>query len=627
MTAIVRLVERPEQVVHSLQTATPGHRFISFTADADYEFERHGISGTSFSRYIDVEDYSRHCYRWRERFIALMHEADALLEKSDPRFAAAGFRPFSTCRYLLELAFTNTVGILYFLKAIFERERPQRIEIACNAPWPGEAEMTFGLLHATALQRLLPLVGNAWGVDVGLEEDAFSPPASRQRREALPGRLLRKGATLQSRWRQLLSREAGLFLSRVRPGGRCCLSVGSQELEHVSLSLLGHGWKVREADLARFEAQLPPFAPYPYAQELSDRILGGTEALRCCGVDFTSLFCERLCAVAARLEHMLHYMRHSQQHLAELRPDAVVFHTHAPLPRLAGAIWPAALRRLGIPYACWVHGLYGFNHYHCGFASTDLLLGQHYFVYGRAFERFAMEHHPESAMTFHVAGSPKLERHRKRSLHRTLRGRKTVAIILNSLIMQPGFLPLDSADALECYWSSIKAVLKTVARHTDNYAILIRPYDNYGNERVLLEKFIRDNGIENVFFSDKLAESIYMVYEKSYVNVLFWMSSSTLEACCTDADVFLYDRSDLTEDARRLIPHRIFWESDLERFCRMLDEYLTQGVLHRKSGDTVFLNEVMDLDCADRRGERTANLLNSMVEDRKWAVAKNAAPS
>ena len=589
---------------------------MSLTPDADYELERHGVARTFCPRYIDLPDSMRHHREWSDRFATLMDRADAFLAQEDPRFPAAGFRPFATCRYLLELSFLNIVDALYVLRRICEQELPDRIEMACNAPWPGEADMTFGLLHGTAFQRLLPLAGGAWGVEVGLEADDPAPVPPRSRRVGLPERLRRKGGALRSRWRAGLSRQAGLWLSRLKPGGRVCLSVDSLEVEHLSLPLLRYGWQVRKADVAGFEAQLSPAAPYALTGRLLERVAGQQKALCCLGVDFSSLFLERVAAFASGLERMLDYLLRSREYLARLRPDVVVFHSHAPLPRLANSIWPVALRGLGIPYACWVHGLYGLNYSHSGFSSTDLLLGQHYFVYGRTMQRFLTEQRPDTDMTYHVAGTPRLERYRKHVQYRREHGKKTVAIILNSLIMQPGLVHLDSPDILGRYWEPVKAVLDTVSKHSDRYDILLRPYDNFGNERVLLEKYIEDHGMRHVSFSDKLTESIQNVYEKAALSILFWVSSSTLEACCTKGDVFLYDRSDLTPEAKRLLPRRLFWESDLDRFCSVLDSYLEEGRLGRKADDASFLNEVMDLDRAGRRAESTAALLRSIVEGR-----------
>lgn len=362
------------------------------------------------------------------------------------------------------------------------------------------------------------------------------------------------------------------------------LSIGCHEIASMRAELAAVG--VQVVDYPDEHADLTIKSEYPLLEEVVRRA-GQLYRERPClvleGVDLLQPMLAVVRSMLRALPTLRVRFERARSYFASRSFDAIFVQTLAPF--YTPPVIAHALRAGKEPIVCWMHGGYGAYPSLPGYDVTDYALTRNHVVYGQAVKDAILDPEcilhktsPDATYNLLVAGSPRF--HKVYADARLPeRSKKRIMLSIGGLCQYNQFyLGYDRPDTHFWNYDEHRAIIKVLAEFEDKYEIIIKDYPSNNMKGTWLSMLARLGSKQIRVVTDEMGFDAALL--TSDLNIFSWVSTTFIQALYTSADIFLLDRSRMTEPARALLNTHIAFSSDSEIFSNRLRDYLARGAFH-----------------------------------------------
>lgn len=393
------------------------------------------------------------------------------------------------------------------------------------------------------------------------------------------------------------------------------LSVNCRELGYVWQELVSLGWAIRQLPGNILDYHRA-YSENNWADGFLDSLLKDAATMsrfQMLEINYFGLLKDRLVYFCKNIDNIINNYNRLSKYINKHNYDIIFFSTHTP-HEMENTLLPLICREKKIPYVCWMHGGYGANRTVAGFDVSDFKFGNHYFVYGEEVKKLIDNEYSQYNLSTHVVGSPMLVKH-YHDYAPPVNNKRVITLVLPSWCTNR--LHVDTLNPYYnySYWIPIKTILEVLIKYRNKYRIIVRAGSlAFKSQIETVGKFLKHHGAEEI--------EIIPIEEMPFTSLaaitdLFidmWVSTTFWEECLTHADIFLVDNSDLTDVAKKIIPNRAFWHSDLTAFVAALRDYLDKGDFYQKSGDRTFLKSYLDYERKEHVAENVSAVIEKIIQ-------------
>jgi len=602
---------------------------IALSHVASYALEKNGLAHESpEASYYSHQEIHKALVEYTPKIREIMKHLDDIVFDMDDRFRKLELGPFYYSLFDTEVPILSIITRIFEIKSIFEKERPIKVKIINQGELISEGVRFTG--KGSLINEVIKLLKNHYNYELmiyeskerGPEEDSLISMSKEYKKfQTVKAIFIEKSKMclvyLQNFRNRTLS-HAPYFVSKlfIKKRHNKILNVDSYELRCIMNKLIKDGWVVYNFLSARFNKNKIE-REYKFKrrfEEVFEKDNKLKKMLEFSGVCYFEIISKQLIKFCDCFEGMLNDYYWLDNYLKNSRFDIAFFYTHSSW-NTQNKLLPIILKKNKIPYVCWMHGGYGANRtVSGGYHSSDYLLGDRYFVYGEAIKCMIDKHYSDYNLKTYTAGSPSLE-NTYRNYVKPRNNKKIIAYIFPV----PAYT-LNEVYTQECmrykrfgYWLPIRSILNVLSKYQDDYHIILRPYNSKIQIQLLLG-YLKDIKAANIEISSTKENPLKDILFKSDLLISNSVSTAFFEASMTQADIFLLDDSDLTEEAENIINKRTFRFREIPDFCKNLDKYLEDGKFYQKS-DSTFIKEFLDIDNRENRADRISKILDSILDN------------
>jgi hypothetical protein len=559
----------------------PDAILVSIRPEMSFEFTRRHLN------YRECSELCKHDIFWAaypefvNNISVITGRLDQILWATDSRFSQIGLPIFDRLGYIIKMNHDQSVYYAHLIRELIN----QGVDTIACADNGGPALYEYGMFESG--MSIIPEIVRAFGSDGPKLELMVPPPHAEQESTprlsfGQPIKLVKKiGAeNLYNAYCELQFQIRSRIRNQQAPF--TVLSVGCKEVDALDESSLH---KVR---LLKYHPEMEYVGgskKWPYLAEFCDLAAHDSEINRLLhyrGANLTGLIMHGISFLADKLEHILNKYTKIHAFLDRRQVNFVVFQTMAPLylPNIIIQHW---CRKRNVPFACWMHGGYGAYESLQGYDVTDYRISPQHLVYGQVLAN--LPKNPNWVLhklgysgylkEIHVAGSPFFERLYK-DYRKQENPRKKVLFCLGNYYNHNQFYFGHNRENSEIsIWSAHKRILEVLVKFQNKYDICVKDYPDSPQKEMWL-KVLRILNAENITyvtserpFSDILVEADLHIFS--------WVSTTFFQSMFTEADICLYDNTDLTTETRTLFEQNLVFGTELVQFCNILEDYLKTG--------------------------------------------------
>jgi hypothetical protein len=234
---------------------------------------------------------------------------------------------------------------------------------------------------------------------------------------------------------------------------------------------------------------------------------------------------------------------------------------------------------INIDVYCWMHGGYGGYCSLPGFDITDFRFTKNHICYGDAAKDSISDKnsilkiiHPKVDFNVIVLGSPLIE-----SLYSSKKifkkNKKQIVFSLPGVFLQNNYyLGYKRPNDFLNWWDEIQKIITALSEHDNNFDIVIKDYA-FSPQKNIIERFLKKLGNNKVE---------YISSELSYLDAILdadiliypWVSTSLMEGFQTNADILLFDNSDMFPQSKIILSKLSVFETNIDKFISELHNYL-----------------------------------------------------
>ncbi|MDD5618419.1 MAG: hypothetical protein PHG69_04930 [Candidatus Omnitrophica bacterium] len=554
------------------------------------------------------KEYMQMACECNSQLIPLLQYLDNELWKIDKQYRDLKLRPFQMFIYLLKFPLESLKSKIFEISKLFSDKNINKVKIIKHKTQPVKNDLCF-YDNESLYEKLLYLFQKK---NHKYEIEAIDNNQYRQEDNSLR-RFNRKG--IKKMIKPLLENlywNISFGFRSLDKKRKQALSVGCEELQCIEQELFNLGWSIHGFPTRILNNKL--VSPYKYSEiinefEKNKALVGQFEFL---GVNFFEVIKDKLDYFCKRLGTVLNNYKILDDFISKHHFDIIFFGNHASFD-YQNVMLPSICKGYGIPYVCWMHGGYGANYQAQGYHASDFMFGQHYFTYGKNVKSLIDTHYSQYNLTTHVTGSPKiLERYKDYVAPNN--NKKVITLLVGPWGINCLHTETDSRYYRFSYWEPLKAIIEFLVGYSHKYRIIIRAGTANSSSQIeafrRLLKYHNAEEIEIITIQEVPFESIVKITDL-FINL--WVSTTFWEESLTHADIFLFDDSDLTEEAKSIIPNRAFWHDNLPDFIKGLQQYLEKGIFYQKSQDRSFLANYMDFDRKDYLPKHVSQTMEDIV--------------
>jgi len=593
----------------------PDALLISISPDMSYQLSRSG------RKFKECSEICLHDFFWRnysgfvKNSLTLTHRLDEIVREVDPRFRDLDFPIFDRLGYMLKIDHEQSIYYAHMVRELMDLG----VDTVVCADNGGPALDEYGMFEAG--MSIIPDVVRAFGsggpaLEIQIPPDGYQPKKTPRFSFGQPIVLAKKvgieslyNAVCDLKYRVKITSTAG------QKNTRTVLSVGCKEVDALDEN------QIQSIHILKYHPNMEYACKrddWPYLQEYLDRVINDEEIIRLScyrGANLIGLihYCVRF--FADKLELVLQKRTKIFAFLDNRPVDFVVFQTMAPhyMPNVIVQEW---CRKRNVPFACWMHGGYGAYESLQGYDVTDYRLSRQHMVYGQVL--LDLQNNPcwvlhklgygNNLEQVHVTGSPFFEKLYS-GYCRPQNPRKKILFCLGNFFDHNKFnFGHNRANSELSIWSSHKKIIEILAEYQNEYDIIIKDYPHSPHATLWLQ-----------VLCDLNAEKIeYICHERPFNEVLIqadlhifsWVSTTFFQSMYTDADICLFDNSDLTCDSRKILTDQIVFSPDLNEFCKKIRDYLENGQFYTQN-KSVLRKYFVDYDNHERRIEQFKSVVSS----------------
>jgi hypothetical protein len=239
-----------------------------------------------------------------------------------------------------------------------------------------------------------------------------------------------------------------------------------------------------------------------------------------------------------------------------------------------------------IPVVSWQHGNYG-QFDHPIIVYNDIMEPDTHFVFGEGVAEKYKGQAKKHKTRIIPMGSTSLDSLRDAKPKAPIakpQGKKTVLYVTTNFYQNNLYTSFYPPFSDNLFWRTQKAILDTLAKHED-YAVIVKTYENPIYMETPLRAYAKEMGFGNCrfvrdecWFTDLLPLADVIVID--------FPSTTLLESLTTSKPIFVCTAHlRIDKPAERILKRRAFCYSNIERFTRTLDRYLTTGASEKTDLD------------------------------------------
>lgn len=584
---------------------------LSATPRASQALEVAGIPYVEISNFCDHEELWPRYREFTERTFTLTQALDELLMECDPRFQNSGLKIFDGLHYILKICHDQITYCVHLLNTLFAQKKIDEVFCADNG------QIRFddcGLFHnKTCLwPRILRCFQSRFNFCLTMQSvNGEHGPARTAFSFGQPLRTLGRMSALGA---ANAFRILGVKLVRPMSQRRVLLSVGCKEADTLFREQEVPGWK-----LVRYSYQVdlgPGGRTWPAREVFLAKAEADPRVRASCvhdGMDFWSVFSSVVSFFAQRMEAFLAQQDRIWRTLDRLKPDCAVFQTLAPVyppnPIIKG--W---CESRDVPYFCWMHGGYGAYWSLPGYDVVDWRLCKRHLAYGKVIGDLVSDRRCVTR-ELGLAGPEQVEAMGSPFFNRLYRGydrpnnaiKRIMFAIGNKTVPNSFYFGYNRPETEMSIWRQHRAILEILAAYQDRYVIILKDYP-HSWDKGLWRSVLYDLGADRIRYVCE-EEGFAQVMTSCDLHIYTWISTTFFQSLHTEADILVFDDSDMTEASADMLARDIGLGRSLPEFSTLLRGYLDQGEFYTQD-KTALRSYFLDYENSAQRGHDLAKAIN-----------------
>lgn len=606
----VIICEFPWQVDLIKDSLSGDEAIIAFNASTSYALERKEIP------FSDVRQYYSHEYLWREyprftdRVLGVADRLNEIIWEMDTRFNEEQLKVSDLFSYPLKVLIDQIIYKIVVSRQILRTHALVKNLVCLELRTPTVDDSFYITEDFSLGSWIFDLLKVEFGYKMEFMDYPNSTPVSSERSSIAFKQSVK---SFISDWVRTVKPTASLF----RRSEICILSVDCDEIGVLKGSLRKNGIAVEAYSGTNFKPAVPSYA---YADDILKTVRCDhkiRDRLVFDGVDSFDLVFPAFEKFVKRLGYILKLYREAKHFFRRENIDGVFVQSLASFH--PSSIFLAHLCEMhGIPLICWMHGGYGANYSLPGYDVTDFRLGRRHFVYGEAVvnllnsEKCVLKQLEVSGHKLYVGGTPYFEKMYLPYIRPNNKKKKVLLTIGSQWKYNRFYFGYNRPYAEFCSWEQHRAIIKLFIKHQHQYEFIIKDYPNPAvNTRDLWVSLLVDlEGDKIKVITDE--EPYDRVLIRSDLCIFTWVSTTFMQSLFTDADIFLLDDGDLTEEAKHLLERCIEFSSNANDLLIRLDRYLANGKFYVQDKKPL-RDFFIDYSNKSKRGEIISRLVREIV--------------
>jgi len=611
------ICEFPWQVRLLKESDTKDIVAVSVDPTVSYELRKKNIEHLEASQICLHEEIWDQYKRLTKNCLRITGLLDEMLWEVDGRFKELDLKVFDGLHYVIKICHDQAIYYVHLIDELFRRF--DITAVACA----NVGDVTFdedGLYHieTSLFKELLKGASSKYTFDIEYHNNKDSvDEVSKKSRFSFgqPRRYAKSHVLFQ--FINIYKRCSFALQTLFDKKKKTVLSVGCKEVDTLfqtctinELQLLKYNPYISYTDGGR---------PWRYLDDFKERLFsddGLRSFLSYRSIDFSAPLYKCILFFAEKLGYLLDQCKKAFKLLDKLQLHCVVFHTMAPF-------YPPNIfiqnycRQKNIPYYCWMHGGYGAYYSLAGYDVVDYRLCDRHVVYGEVLKDLMLNEKciineldvNIAIADLRVNGSPFFDE-LYRSYKRPRNARKKVLFSIGNKYQHNQFyFGFNRPNSEMSIWDAHYEILKTLTKYQDRYDIIVKDYP-YSESAPLWQGILEDLSAHKVDYIREERNFFDLLVEAD-MHIFTWVSTTFFQSLYTDADIFLYDNSDLTDESRDVIGKYVAFSDDIKTFNKMLAAYLEAGNFYTQD-KTELRNYYLDFENRDKRGELFVEMVSKL---------------
>ena len=619
------LCELPGQTDFIENELTGDEIIVALNYPSSYALERKGLP------FSEVYQYYQHGELWgkylelSKSVLQLTNCLDEVLFEIDERFKNESLNIFDLLHYPIKISIDYIRYVIFILNKIFEVTPVKHVKcLEIREPVFTESFLyadTFSIVSWVV--RLLKPKFNyeiewlPYPQEQNSKQQFFASFSFGQ--PSLKTKNITKNLLLKI---QHLFQYIGIYRDRVLPKpDLTVLSVACKEIDVIKTELSKNNIRVIKY-ISKIEF-LTKKGVYAHTDKILDFVKNDAKIqslLTFEDTNYFDIFSHNLRMILNGLEHLFQLNKNTKNYFAlNKNIDAVFINTTAPFfpPNV---FFIHLCKEREIPYLCWMHGGYGANYSLPGYDITDYRMAQLHFVYGQSIKRLLISEQCVTKMfqyenlESYVSGSPYFEKSYRNYKKPKNKKKKILLSIGNHHGYNRFYFGHNKPYTELCNWEEHKAIIELLIKYQDKYHIIVKDY-HYSTTHQTFKNLLKDlggNQIELIYI-EKSFDSLLVI---SDLHIFTWVSTTFMQSLYTESDIFLFDKSDITEEAKALFEKYIGFSATNHDFIEQLDEYLSDGLFYIQNKNPL-RHFFIDYSNRNQRAKIVGDAINHALNNRR----------
>lgn len=259
---------------------------------------------------------------------------------------------------------------------------------------------------------------------------------------------------------------------------------------------------------------------------------------------------------------------------------------------------------------CWMHGGYGAYTSLPGFDVTDYYSFSGHLLYGEGAQDSVLSQasilrklYPNKIFETYILGSPFIEKaHEVKKRNEIAFNRNKIVFVLPGAYNRNSYYigydrDLDFLNYQQC----ILSILQVLVKHSSDYDIIVKDYPNEFFRELVVPDF------QSLRYISHEVGFLDCVYDAGAI-VLPWVSTSFMESILTNANIILFDPSNMNKTSAQIL------HSECALFCSNLEDFI-----HKFDETLVVANELRGFSEVDNSALRSYFVQPTILCDRSYS--------
>lgn len=606
--------EHAQHIEIFLKEYRSGDIVIAWNPSASYALDINNVPYLTPTSFYTQKDLQSIYHDLSFKIVSIMHLLEEALYTVDQKFKANKIFPFFWKTYEYKIMVETIIYYIFVIKRVTQQLSPDSLVVFKNNVAIDSGEnLTFEMNHSLL-----------WYI---LQE--FSMIIHTLKVEAIN---CHKENLLKTIARPWYKRWQAFSYTSSPSGTLNILSVSCSNLDIYKNEFLKNNINLHT------HSPTHSFGKYKYYKKLNQYCHHSPDLEQICvyeGISFFNLFLIRNKKYLYHLDSVFTAYQKIEYTLKKNNYALIATHTLSPF-EMDNILIQKAAEKLHIPTLCWMHGGFGANKSFEGYDFTDLMFSEHYAVYGELIAKsikdnplrsrigdstsaFIAEYFSQrNVLKLSILGASTIEN--KYATYERPNNSKPKIIFIMGELWYHNFYYLggNTPDTFFQKWNEVKAILKLLSGFVEQYDICVKMYpgDKDGTHRI--KSYLNSINAHSIQVI-RNEKGITPLLFKADVIVSTWVSTTFFEAMLTDADQFLFDNSDLTQEAQEVLHKSTFFSSEIQPFCEMLNRYLINQTLYI-SDKKEFKEYFMDFNNSQNRFSHVLNTINHLISRESHAT-------